>query len=124
MDDEQAAFICDPRSVADARRWLARLLEGWGRPDLVDTGILLLSETVTNSIQHVRSSVHLVVTRLNDHVRVEVWDDGSTNLHPSVRDPRPYAEGGRGLFLVERLSSAWGVMSGRRGRAVYFELGA
>jgi hypothetical protein len=50
--------------------------------------------------------------------------DGVRSGEPRVTSPREDDEGGRGLWLVDRLASAWGTERGRRGKTVWFELPA
>jgi anti-sigma regulatory factor (Ser/Thr protein kinase) len=85
---------------------------------------LLVSELVTNSVQHARvsadDSIILVVRITDDSVRVEVQDQGPGFEAPSVAPP-PDADAGWGLFLVEQLADSWGVQPAER--AVWFEIG-
>jgi anti-sigma regulatory factor (Ser/Thr protein kinase) len=83
---------------------------------------LLVSELVTNSVRHVPGSgrpVELAVRIGSRTIRVEVRDGGS-GFRPGKPEPRG-ADGGFGLFLVERLASRWGVDT-RDGTRVWFEL--
>lgn len=89
-----------------------------------DAGLLrlLTNELVTNSIIHARNSprVHVALTISDDRVRVEVIDreDGEP---PTPEPPSLTRTSGRGLFLVDELSDAWGV-DRNRGTRVWFEL--
>ncbi len=58
-------------------------------------------------------------------MRVEVADPGGEGFaKPSVsRPPPPDALGGRGLLIVDRVATRWGVETGRPTR-VWFELSA
>jgi anti-sigma regulatory factor (Ser/Thr protein kinase) len=101
-------------------------LEGWLPPSLAEddrgTLRLLVSELVTNSVRHVSGSDKPVVLQLridDRRVRVEVHDGGA-GFRPGKPEPRG-AAGGFGLFLVERMSSRWGVER-RDGTLVWFEL--
>jgi anti-sigma regulatory factor (Ser/Thr protein kinase) len=101
-------------------------LEGWLPSSLPesDRGALrlLVSELVTNSIRHVTGSEQPVVLAVRiaaRTVRVEVHDGGS-GFKPGKPEPRG-ADGGFGLFLVERMASRWGVDTGE-GTRVWFEL--
>ena len=83
---------------------------------------LLVSELVTNSVRHVVGStrpVELAVQIGAREIRVEVHDGGA-GFEPGNPKPRG-ADGGFGLFLVERMASRWGV-DVRDGTRVWFEL--
>jgi anti-sigma regulatory factor (Ser/Thr protein kinase) len=84
---------------------------------------LLVSELVTNSIRHVTGSeqpVELAVRVGARTVRVEVRDGGAGFEPADNPEPRG-ADGGFGLFLVERMASRWGVETDE-GTRVWFEL--
>ena len=85
---------------------------------------LLLSELVTNAIQHggagEHETVQVRVAARIDRVRVEVFDPGANGALP--RD-RIEEAGGYGLLLVDRMSDGWGretVPTG--GSLAWFEL--
>jgi anti-sigma regulatory factor (Ser/Thr protein kinase) len=84
---------------------------------------LLVSELVTNSVQHARvaaeDSIVLVVTISEEAVRVEVRDNGP-GFEPPASPPPEDADAGWGLFLVEQLADSWGVADG--GKGVWFEI--
>lgn len=111
-------------SVHEARQFIRKIL-GADHPAL-DNTTLLVSELVTNSVVHSDSRgggrVTVVVTECADVVHVDVIDEGSES-EPHVRAD-PYAEGGRGLFLVDVLAERWGVYDDPAGRAVWFEVKA
>jgi anti-sigma regulatory factor (Ser/Thr protein kinase) len=101
-------------------------LEGWLPPTLPEgeRGALrlLVSELVTNSVRHVAGStepVELAVRIGAREIRVEVRDGGA-GFEPGKPEPRG-ADGGFGLFLVERMASRWGVET-QDGTRVWFEL--
>jgi anti-sigma regulatory factor (Ser/Thr protein kinase) len=85
---------------------------------------LLVSELVTNSVQHAQvaedDSIVLVLSISPEKVRVEVRDDGP-GFEPPATPPPDSADKGWGLFLVEQLADAWGV--GEGGKGVWFEIG-
>ena len=84
---------------------------------------LLVSELVTNSIRHVKSTEQPVVLAVRiaaRMVRVEVHDGGS-GFEPAAKPKPRGADGGFGLFLVERMASRWGVDT-EHGTRVWFEL--
>ncbi len=112
-----------PRSPAQARRLTRARLNGWSVcEDTCDTAALVVSELVTNAIRHVSRStqpVELAARITGGAIRVEVRD-GGTGFEPGKPKPRG-ADGGFGLFLVERMASRWGVETGD-GTRVWFEL--
>lgn len=110
--------------VGEVRRLLRRLLASWRLEALLEDGDveLLATETATNAMRHAGTEATVIVRYLGDRVRVEVGD-GSTAL-PHVRTPRLDETGGRGLSLVETLSSRWGVTPTAGGKRVWFEVAA
>jgi anti-sigma regulatory factor (Ser/Thr protein kinase) len=79
---------------------------------------LMVSELVTNALQHGIGTISLRVTVEASVVRVEVSDEGNVALAPI---PTPGAHGGRGLSIVDRLADDWGVREGST--KVWFRLG-
>jgi hypothetical protein len=75
---------------------------------------------ITNSVLHARTPVHFVVRELGRRLRVEVTDDDPTL--PVARDPDPLTPTGRGLLLIDRLSSSWGVDGRPDGKTLWFEV--
>ncbi len=114
------------QSVPEARAFVDSIL-GRGHPR-GDVARLLVSELVTNAVQHTQSrrpggTVTLVVIDLAGGIRVEVIDEGSACGVPVVRDDIS-ATDGRGLFLVQSLADEWGYLSDRAGTTVWFRLAA
>ena len=107
-------------SVRRARAFLATTLQRWGLEALVDPAVLLASELVTNSVLQTPSDVVVAVRRTVGAVRVEVLDGSAAR--PTLIPLDEDAATGRGLRLVEALSTAWGVERRPGGKAVWFEL--
>jgi anti-sigma regulatory factor (Ser/Thr protein kinase) len=85
---------------------------------------LLLSELVTNAIQHGgaggKHSMQVRVATSPERVRVEVFDPGANGDEPTNRIDE---NGGYGLLLVDRLSDAWGQEATDNGGSLaWFEL--
>jgi hypothetical protein len=55
-------------------------------------------------------------------LRVEVHDENATL--PARRQATPMDEGGRGIALVDALSSGWGAETTSDGKTVWFEVAA
>lgn len=92
-----------------------RLIEDHAREDLdvrqAENAILIVSELATNALLHGEGNISLVVSRGGDRLRIEVSDEG----HPAqigMVAPRQRGIGGRGLFIVDQLASAWGAARG------------
>ncbi|MGP9018846.1 SpoIIE family protein phosphatase [Streptomyces sp. BR1] len=116
-----AYWFLDPEDSAPgrARRLARRALERWDLGELTDSVELLVSEVVTNAVRYAERPVTLRLLK-TDVLRCEVGDD-SPQL-PRQRRARETDEGGRGLFLVNRLARRWGATRLSGGKVVWFEL--
>ncbi|ARF74938.1 SpoIIE family protein phosphatase [Streptomyces sp. NPDC012600] len=116
-----AYWYLEPEDAAPgrARRLARRALTRWGLDDLSDEVELLVSEVVTNAVRYAERPVTLRLLR-TDILRCEVGDD-SPQL-PRQRRARETDEGGRGLFLVNRLARRWGATRLSTGKVVWFEM--
>jgi anti-sigma regulatory factor (Ser/Thr protein kinase) len=115
-----------PPSVRLARRWVADVLEEVGRPELVDSATLGVSELVTNALLHADPPVTIRVRGTVDHPRVEVTDqsvDPPRREHDTHAGDSYLATFGRGLDLVASYSEKWGsdVNFQGTGKTVWFE---
>ncbi|MEV1046933.1 ATP-binding SpoIIE family protein phosphatase [Streptomyces sp. NPDC049916] len=117
-----AYWYLEPEDAAPsrARRLARRALDRWGMSELADEVELLISEVVTNAVRYAERPVTLRLLR-TDVLRCEVGDD-SPQL-PRQRRARDTDEGGRGLFLVNRLARRWGATRLSTGKVVWFEMG-
>ncbi|MFF0437646.1 SpoIIE family protein phosphatase [Streptomyces sp. NPDC004327] len=116
-----AYWFLEPEDAAPgrARRLARRALARWDLEELTDSVELLVSEVVTNAVRYAERPVTLRLLR-TDVLRCEVGDD-SPQL-PRQRRARETDEGGRGLFLVNRLARRWGATRLSGGKVVWFEL--
>jgi two-component sensor histidine kinase len=109
-------FPSHPASVRKARQAVADALPVGCLPELaVDLG-LLVSELVTNAIRYGTrpaddSLIELVFWSADGHYWLAVSDPGSTL--PVLVSPGPEACGGRGLMLVDAVSTTWAVVPRR-----------
>ncbi|GGP99954.1 ATP-binding protein [Streptosporangium pseudovulgare] len=123
-------FPGEEASVPAARAWARGLLAVRLAPGTLDDVLLLLSELVTNAVAHSdsgRTAGGRVTVHLGDDpggVHVEVTDDGSATSAPAVHVPDADDDGGRGLWLVALLATAWGTSrhDGEAGRSVWFRM--
>ncbi len=111
-------------SPRDARQFVRRALDDFGREDLIEDAELLVSEVVTNAVLHGGCSYAPVsVHRTDTGVRVEVTDPGgSFEPHPELLDVT--TPGGLGLGIVDRVAARWGILPISPGKVVWFELSA
>jgi len=108
----------EPVSVPHARHFLREALDLWGLQAVGDEAAVVLSELATNAVLHAGTDF-----------TVRLSPSGTQKLHLSVSDgstlmPRwaqdPHAIDGRGLRLIDALSTEWGVMlSGGKGKSVW-----
>ncbi|MGW7052512.1 SpoIIE family protein phosphatase [Streptomyces sp. NPDC054887] len=116
-----AYWFLEPEEQAPgrARRLARRALARWDLEELSDSVELLVSEVVTNAVRYAERPVTLRLLR-TDVLRCEVGDDAPQL--PRQRRARDTDEGGRGLFLVNRLARRWGATRLSSGKVVWFEL--
>jgi len=95
-----------------------------GLPEAVASDIeLLATEIVSNAVRHANldPSDEIILRIVADgYVRVEVTDLGP-QFEPKLRRLEP-GPSGWGLFLVDTLSTSWGVEAEGIGKKVWFEL--
>jgi anti-sigma regulatory factor (Ser/Thr protein kinase) len=113
---------CAEESAKPARLLVRIVLATWGLDDLADDSALVVTELVANAAKH--TDTVLVRVSINrpepDHVRVDVAD--RSPMLPVLRPTGTDDEGGRGLALVDALTSRWGTETLRKGKRVWGEL--
>lgn len=126
MDERRFEFRFEGGESAPrlARHAVRERLDGWLDEESAYDIQVVVSEVVSNAVRHggARGSdaVRVLLTLAPDRVRVEVEDPGPGFTPPERPEPRP-SGGGRGLVLLERMTSRWGV--NRDGRScVWFEV--
>lgn len=106
-----------PSSVPQARRWTVTTLTSWGLDVTAWTAAQVVSELATNCTLHARSDFVLRLRVVGECVRVEASDVVPGEL--LARQYSSTATTGRGLRIVETLSSSWGVTSSVDGKTVW-----
>jgi anti-sigma regulatory factor (Ser/Thr protein kinase) len=116
------SFLGDAVSVGEARRFVHAALVDWKMPELANTAELVVSELASNAVLHARrASFRVTLARLNDdRARVAVVDH-STDL-PQRIDAAAADAHGRGLAIVEAVSTAWGTEPLNCGKKVWADL--
>jgi PAS domain S-box-containing protein len=111
-------FPDDPAAVSRARALATRQLNQWGLQNMAETTELIVSELITNAIQHGTGPVGLRLIR--DEVLIcEVSD--TSNSYPRLRHPNTTNENGRGILLVAQLSRRWGTRHTPDGKLIWAE---
>ncbi|HET9075631.1 MAG TPA: ATP-binding protein [Acidimicrobiales bacterium] len=117
MPRVRSEFSARSDSVGEARRFVRNTINAWGADDLEFEASLVVSELVSNSVIHARTSVTVELDFEEGLLRVAVSDGSS-------RPPRRKSHGtdaatGRGLTLVEACSQSWGVDAWPGGKTVW-----
>jgi anti-sigma regulatory factor (Ser/Thr protein kinase) len=109
-------FAVATTSPAMARAFVKRQLTHHDLLHLVDDICLVVSELVTNAVIHASAPVCVRIEALLHCVMLTV-SDGSADLPVLWLERRVpnEADGGRGLWLIEAVSSDWGTDLGRSG---------
>jgi anti-sigma regulatory factor (Ser/Thr protein kinase) len=110
------------RSVPSARHLVTAVLAGWDAPQDVHDVTLLVTELVTNVIDHVggEASITLELALADDWLRISVADGSS--VRPVVRELSSENPRGRGLRLVQAIAERWGAEDHQGGKRVWFEI--
>ena len=112
-----------PAAPSVARLFIRSLCQEWGASSVCDVAELLSSELVTNAVVHARSPVELEAAYDDASVlRIDVYDRSPDPVSQTVRPVCDGAEGGRGLAIVARLATHWGVDPSAQGKRVWFTL--
>lgn len=93
--------------LATVRRWAARQLTDLAEPHREDV-LLVLNELVQNAYEHAGGARRLQMTRHSDPCEVTIGVEDNSPLPPRLRASAGTGFGGRGLYLVDKLATAWG----------------
>ena len=113
-------------SVGVARRHLVSdLIEAGVCATAVTDAALVISELLSNALRHAQplpgAGIRAAWDLDTDSVRVAV-SDGGGSTRPELGEPTPTMTGGRGLWIVARLSRRWGTLSDEEGTTVWAEV--
>ncbi len=111
-------FPADPRVVSRARALAGAKLADWRLEEAAYPTELVVSELVTNAVRY--GCAPITVRLIHDRTLIcEVSDASSTSPH--LRRAQPMDEGGRGLYLVGRLTERWGTRYTADGKTIWAE---
>ena len=111
-----------PPSVTVARHLVLELLRSWDAPHDREDAALLVTELVSNVVDHVQGEANLTLElELTGRTLLIAVIDGSS-IRPVVRELSMDRPRGRGLRMVESIAERWGADDHHGGKRVWFEL--
>ncbi|NHC46675.1 ATP-binding protein [Motilibacter aurantiacus] len=123
MDSSSVATV--PRAAESSARLRSLLwttFACWAcDPDRLDDAALVLSELVGNAVRHGEGDLMRVRLRRTGNVlRIGVQDD--SDRRPEPREASFEEESGRGMLIIDALSSSWGCEPLAVGKVVWAEV--
>jgi anti-sigma regulatory factor (Ser/Thr protein kinase) len=116
------ALPSTPEAGALARQAVRALCsEAHLAEEACDVALLLVTELVSNAVQHAGAAPVLDVQIFGDAIRIAVRDPSPTLPEPAGA-PDDLVERGRGLLLVDSLAQNWGAEPGSVGKTVWCEV--
>jgi anti-sigma regulatory factor (Ser/Thr protein kinase) len=113
----------DPAASAQARRFLLAAAQDWELSDeLTEIAQLVVSELVSNAVEHARTSSTVDLEYTGTALRIRVRDGSTTRPVPRPLDMVSFR--GRGLPLIDRVADRWGIEEHPDGKTVWAELPA
>ncbi|NUR69298.1 MAG: ATP-binding protein [Hamadaea sp.] len=116
-------------AVREARAITQECCRRWGIPQISDAAQLIVSELITNAVQHAQTEIDLILTHRGPRLHLQVRD---TAYAPALFPIEPVSSliyrvgddriGGRGLMLVAMLSAACGTTVGADAKTVWASL--
>jgi two-component sensor histidine kinase len=101
-------------------RDLVRLTLHRLEPERVDAAVIVADELVTNALKHGAPPVVLSVEHDRDGIVASVSDRGKGL--PAMKIPELTADHGRGMWVIDQLSEAWGVEEMVVGKRIWSRL--
>jgi hypothetical protein len=111
-----------PLAPAAARAALAALLPVWGLSGLAEDARLLVSELVTDAVQHASRTDSLELDLLAHGARLRIALADGSAVRPVIRELTGDVPSGRGMVIIAQVAAAWGVEGYRGGKRVWVEL--
>jgi len=109
----------DRATAAAARRLLRTRLGPVVPEETLDDALIVVSELVSNAVVHGSGEIELRIAFDGTRLTGDVADEGRGFVRPQG-DRAPDPADANGLYLVERIASAWGVHDGCA--QVWFEI--
>ncbi len=115
----ELTLAAEPAAPRHARTLLRAAATEWEvNEEIYEDAAMIVTELVANAVDHARSSSTLTID-LDDHgLRVAVRDTCAAGV-PHLAPADPHAPRGRGLQMVDALSTNWGVTRHGDGKTVW-----
>ncbi|MEV7230162.1 ATP-binding protein [Polymorphospora sp. NPDC051019] len=123
-----ARLAAAPQAPGRARELVDGACRSWGLEHVVDDAKLIVSELVSNAVEHAGTDIDVTVRCHRGLLRLGVADRSAVAPVPATRDgdgpavAGPVALRGRGLPMVASQSRAWGVIPAPGGKIVWAAL--
>ncbi|WP_079185673.1 ATP-binding protein [Streptomyces sp. NBRC 110465] len=104
-----ASLPCTRSSVRRARAFVLKALQAWAvSDDLAHRGETVVSELMTNVVEHTGTALCQVTVELAEQQTIRIAVSDNSCDAPCVRTPDDEEESGRGLRLIAALCRHWG----------------
>ncbi|MGC4948692.1 SpoIIE family protein phosphatase [Streptomyces sp. DT224] len=114
----------DPEGLSEARTIVRQALTDWDMAELADDAELVTGELLVNVLLHTEGGAVLTLEVLPEPVRrVRLSVQDRSSAWPRRRSPGETATSGRGLLLLDAVSTRWGIEPRGEGKAVWCEIG-
>ncbi|MFD9706237.1 ATP-binding protein [Lentzea sp. NPDC059081] len=121
LAEVRVTLTAEGGSCARARQVVRGAAASWGlSEDLADDAQLVVTELVSNGIDHGEGLITLTVRRAAGGMLLEVHDESPKQ--PVLRPVDPGSARGRGMQLVQALSVGWGTKPDDDGKVVWAQL--
>jgi len=119
---QKAAITLSPtlEAARAARRFAKKTTADWGLEELTDAVLQIISELVTNAVEHAGTPMELRLRRRPGALMIEVADGDGRLARPTPTDKTD--ERHRGLMIVQTLSERWGVRPTGNGKVVWAQM--
>jgi anti-sigma regulatory factor (Ser/Thr protein kinase) len=116
----------EPDSASHARNLVGDACLAWEVPELLHPARLVMSELVTNAIEHARTAIGVMASLRGGGIHMSVSDGAAAPpvLRKLARPQRgrPLDDHGQGMHLVQASAAAWGWLPTRSGKVVWATL--